>query len=93
MRFEWDIKKDEINFLKHKVRFERAILVWTDEKRIERYDYSHSEREDRWHVIGYANELLFVVYTERKDEIIRIISARKANKREIDEYYKNYDIR
>lgn len=64
-----------------------------DEKRIEKYDSSHStDTEDRWNVIGMVDDVLFVVYTERNDRT-RIISARKATKEETDEYYDDYDLR
>lgn len=47
--------------------------------------------EDRYNVIGMVEELLFVVYTEREKDIVRIISARKATEEECNEYYeKNY---
>jgi uncharacterized DUF497 family protein len=46
------------------------------------------EGEERWRTIGLAGgKVLFVVYTERNDDVIRIISARKANKREEQEYF------
>ena len=48
--------------------------------RIEKYDARHSIDEDRYNVIGMVENLLFVVYTERNDDTIRIISARKATK-------------
>ena len=67
--------------------------MFLDEKRIEKYDRKHStDTEDRWNVIGKVDDVLFVVYTE-KSERIRIISARKATKEEINEYYNNYDLR
>ncbi|MBQ3670399.1 MAG: BrnT family toxin, partial [Treponema sp.] len=60
---------------------------------IEKYDSKHSTAtEDRWNVIGMVEDVLFVVYTER-DARTRIISARKATKEEINEYYDDYDIR
>lgn len=69
------------------------MRVFLDEKRIEKYDSVHStEKEDRWNVIGLVLNVLFVVYTERKDTI-RIISARKATKEEENEYYEDYDSR
>ena len=48
------------------------------------------ENEDRWNAIGFAGSVLFVVYTERKDDVIRIISVRKATKEEIDGYEDGY---
>ena len=93
MTFEWDEEKNTINIAKHGIPFNLAALVFLDEKHIEMFDKKHSDYEDRWNIIGQAGKILFVVYTERKENTIRIISARKATKEEINEYYKNYDIR
>ena len=84
--FEWDEEKNRLNFKKHKIRFETARLVFNDENRIEIYDEAHSLYEDRYATIGIVDDVLFVVYTDRKD-IIRIISARLATRRERDYYY------
>ena len=94
MVFEWDDNKNEINKKIHDgIGFEIAVRVFLDEKRIERYDVKHSTpEEDRWNVIGLVNKVLFVVYTER-NENIRIISARKATSEETEEYYHDYDLR
>ena len=93
MVFEWDERKNRKKYSKHRIRFERAILIWEDEKRIVRYDVDHSGKEERWQVIGWSGTVLFIVFTEITEERIRVISARKANKREQYEYYKDYDIR
>jgi len=62
-------------------------------RELKKFDSVHStEKEDRWNVIGLVLNVLFVVYTERKDTI-RIISARKATKEEENEYYEDYDSR
>lgn len=86
MKFEWDEEKNRINQQKHGIRFETAILVFNDDNRIEIYDYEHSSDEDRYNTIGCVNDILFVVYTERKDNI-RLISARLATKMERSVYY------
>ena len=86
--FEWDDEKAELNWQKHHVAFEDAVLVFEDENRIEEYDDLHSDEEDRWQVIGMVNHVLFVIYTER-GESLRIISAREANIRERRRYYGN----
>ena len=89
MRFEWDEEKNLINIKKHDgISFSMAVRVFLDENRIEKYDLDHSTEEDRYNVIGMVEKLLFVVYTEREKDTIRIISARKATKEECDEYYK-----
>lgn len=94
MTYEWDNAKNERNKANHDgISFEFAVRVFLDEKRIEKYDWKHStDMEDRWNVIGRVEGVLFVVYTER-NENIRIISARKATKEETDEYYNDYDLR
>ena len=77
MFFEWDEEKNAANIKKHGIDFEDAILVFNDEYYVEFYDDAHSIDEDRYNVIGMVDDVLFVVYTERKQRI-RIISARLA---------------
>ena len=77
MDFEWDPKK-----AKHGVDFELAKDVFRDPARLSNLDDSRAD-EERWRIIGLAGGKVFlVVYTERDDDVIRIISAREANKRE-----------
>jgi uncharacterized DUF497 family protein len=90
MVFEWDDEKERKNIAKHGIRFTTAARVFSDENRIERFDAGHSEFEDRYMTIGLVGGLLMVlavVYTERGDDVIRIISARTATKKEKEEYY------
>ena len=89
MLFEWDDEKAAINLKKHGMSFQTAALVFYDENRIEMYDSEHSLEEDRYNTIGMVEDVLFVVYTERKDRL-RIISARLANKKERSMYYERY---
>ena len=86
---EWDDRKAEINWKKHKVRFEDAALVFLDDNRYDDYDKIHSDDEDRTKVIGKVGKILVVIYTERTDKL-RLISARQANKRERNDYYGQY---
>ena len=86
MLFEWDEEKERSNFKKHRIHFETAKLVFNDENRIELYDEAHSGEEDRYNTIGMVDRVLFVVYTERRNNI-RIISARIATPRERSLYY------
>lgn len=91
MQFEWDETKNEINKKKHKIDFETAAWVFCDENHIELYDETHSDEEERFIAIGMVGGIatvVFVVYTPRKN-VIRIISARKATKKERDDYYDN----
>ncbi len=81
--FEWDEKKNTINKFRHKIDFADAIQVFFDDWRITRHDNRGDYGEERYQVIGMAYErILFVVYTERRENTIRIISARKATKSE-----------
>ena len=86
MNFEWDEEKNQLNLRKHGIDFETAVLVFNDLQRIEIYDVEHSINEDRYNTIGMVNDILFVVYTERKENI-RLISARLATKTERSIYY------
>ena len=86
-RFQWDDKKAKINANKHGVSFWDAAWVWKDEYRMDFVDEKHSLEEERFITIGKANDVLFVVYTERDDEFkIRLISARPAKEDERKEY-------
>ena len=95
MTFEWDENKDRLNQKNHDgISFEYAARVFLDSKRIEMLDENHSdESEGRYNVIGCVGRILFVVYTERGSDNIRIISARRATPKEEKLYYENYDIR
>ncbi len=86
IKFEWDEEKNKLNYKKHGIRFESAVLVFDDEYRIDLYDEAHSEFEDRFNTIGMVDDVLFVVYTERMDRI-RLISARIATEWERRLYY------
>jgi uncharacterized protein len=86
MDFEWDPKKATANKLKHGVDFELAKAVFRDPACLSSLD--DSADEERWRVIGLAGgKVLVVVFTERNDDVIRIISAREASKREEREYF------
>ena len=89
MIFEWDEEKNKINKKKHHVSFEHAILVFEDEYMYEEYDDAHSLDEDRYDIIGAVDDILFVVCTYRANDVVRIISARKANNTERSKYYGN----
>ena len=93
MIFEWDEHKNRTNKRKHGISFERVLGIWKDPKRIVLYDEYHSIEEERWNVIGCAGFVLFVVYVEKGDGCIRLISARKANNEEVKRYYRDYDLR
>ena len=86
LQFEWDEEKDYANRKKHGISFETAAYVFQDDYYIEMYDFEHSIDEDRYIAIGMVGELLFVVFTERKERI-RLISARLATESERRHYY------
>jgi len=86
MKFEWDENKNIINKEKHKISFETAAYVFDDPYYIEMFDFEHSVDEDRYIAIGKVGDILFVVFTERKDTI-RLISARLATNAERSLYY------
>lgn len=87
LQFEWDEEKERINISKHGIDFETASHVFLDPNRMEYYDEAHSSvEEDRYITIGYVAEVLTVVYTDRSN-VMRIISARAATKKERDRYY------
>ncbi|MDD5174353.1 MAG: BrnT family toxin [Candidatus Omnitrophica bacterium] len=88
--FDWDNSKASLNKRKHGVSFEEAQTVFYDENAIEYFDPDHSEDEDRFIMLGFSFKLrmLVVCYCTRTANTIRIISARKATRREADNYRK-----
>lgn len=88
MRFEWDENKNKKNIQKHKIDFSDAVFVFTDPFALSIPDNQHSESEERWVTLGknLKENVLVVVHTFRHNDVIRIISARKATKREQKTY-------
>ena len=90
IRFEWDPRKSQANKRKHKVSFEEAETVFLDENAIRFFDPDHSEDEDRFLLLGmsFTLRVIVVCHCYREDEaVIRIISARKADKQEQADYW------
>lgn len=89
MDFIWDEEKAEINIRKHEVSFEEASTFFFDEHTLEIFDPDHSEDEDRFLLLGLSSTLRLLVvchcYREN-DALIRIISARKATRKETQAY-------
>ena len=92
-QFEWDPKKAEFNYKKHGVTFERAATVFNDPRALSLFDDRHSISEERWITLGLhqGGVPIVVCHTFRQEEgqhkaRIRIISARKATKKEIQQY-------
>jgi uncharacterized protein len=91
IRFEWDEAKNRKNVRKHGVSFEEAQTVFLDENAVRFIDPDHSADEDRFLMLGLSCRLrvLVVCHCFRvNDSIIRIISARKADKAEEADYWK-----
>ena len=89
MKIIWDEKKNHDNILKHKISFEEAQTVFYDPEGKIISDPDHSTEEDRFIILGLSKmlNLLVVCHCYREnDEIIRIISARKATKNESKQY-------
>ena len=92
MRFEWDQTKNEKNKKKHGISFEEAKTVFFDEYAILFDDPDHSDVEERFLILGLSQRenLCIVSHCYRgADELIRIISARKATKTETAFYTSN----
>lgn len=91
MRFIWDQNKNLTNIKKHKISFEEARTVFFDDNARLIPDPVHSITEERFIILGITNKLrlLVVVHTcKENDDVLRIISARKATKTETKYYYK-----
>jgi uncharacterized DUF497 family protein len=90
IRFEWDEAKNRQNQRKHGVSFEEAQTVFLDERAIRYFDPDHSADEDRFLMLGMSLKLRAIVVCHCyrvQDSVIRIISARKANKKEQAAYW------
>jgi uncharacterized DUF497 family protein len=89
IQFKWDENKNRKNKREHGVSFEEAQTVFLDENAIRFFDPDHSEEEDRFIMLGVSFKLRVLVvchcYREN-DEVIRLISARKADKEECKDY-------
>jgi hypothetical protein len=83
MNFEWSTEKAENNIRKHSVSFQESLTVFQDTLSLTYSDMDHSTDEDRYLIIGLSSfgNVLVISHTFRNDNI-RIISARKATKKE-----------
>ena len=89
MRFVWDIRKAETNLRKHGVSFDEAATVFDDIDALCLYDPDQSQDEDRFILLGLSasTRILVVCHCYREEEeVVRIISARKATDKERSEY-------
>ncbi len=89
LQFEWDPAKARLNHRKHGIAFEEARTVFADDDAVLVSDPAHSSSEDRFYLLGRSARLrvLVVVHCYRvDDEIVRLISARKATSSERAQY-------
>ena len=89
LRFDWDERKNKSNRIKHKIWFEEAQSVFNDPHGRLFHDPEHSESESRFLLLGlsFASRTLVVVHCYREDDsVVRIISARKATRKEVRFY-------
>lgn len=83
--FEWDEEKAALNFKKHGIRFETASKIFADENKLIRSDEEHPQ-EKRYNVLGKIGKILFVVCALKRENVVRIISARRATELEKARY-------
>lgn len=91
IQFEWDEAKNKTNKRKHGVAFDEAQTVFLDENAIRFFDPEHSVDENRFLMLGISFQLRILVVCHcfrANDSVIRIISARKANRKEQATYWK-----
>lgn len=89
--FDWDENKNQTNWRKHGIDFDEASSVFFDERAILFDDPEHSQQEERFILLGMSQttNICIVCHCYREsDTVIRIISARKATKKEVDRYVK-----
>lgn len=92
--FEWDSRKAKSNFRKHGISFERATAIFRDPNLLSIPDEEHSATEERWLTIGLDEKGMLLVLSHTFKDLsasvcgIRIISARKATRREEEQYEK-----
>ena len=91
VRFEWDSVKAEGNVKKHGVTFDEASTVFKDPLAVIFDDEDHSDRENREIIIGHSltGRLVIVSFVERKQDHIRLISAREVTSKERKDYETN----
>lgn len=84
IRFEWDAQKAVANLRNHTVSFEEAQSVFYDEFAMQFFDEPHSSEEDRFVMLGMSGTAVHCV--RESDDVIRLVSARKATRNE-SKYY------
>jgi uncharacterized DUF497 family protein len=92
MSYQWDKNKAEENLRKHGVDFADAVMALEDENALTIEDTDHDEQRFKTLGMGPYLSVLYVVHAYRDNDVIRIISARKADKTQIKQYYQGLDI-
>lgn len=95
LRIEWDENKNRANRHKHGISFEEAETVFADDHALLIADPEHSDNEDRFILLGMSSSLRIMVVCHCyrvQDDVIRIITARKATREEQDGYIKRWRI-
>lgn len=95
VQFEWDQRKAASNLRKHGISFDEASTVFRDQLASIFDDEAHTAQEHREIIIGHSarHRLLLVCFTEKIENVVRIISARFATKREREDYEENRGIK
>jgi uncharacterized DUF497 family protein len=92
MKIEWDVNKATQNLRKHGIDFADAVIALEDENALTVEDRGHDEQRFKTLGLGPELKILLVVYVFRTGDIIRIISARKADRSETKQYYQGISI-
>lgn len=93
MKFEWDKVKNALNMQNQGISFEQATEVFDDPLQLSKLDFRFNYFEERWITLGATSEYKLIVvahmlFDENNEETLRIISARKANSKEVISYEK-----
>ena len=88
--FEWDPLKAEANERKHDVAFSLAVKAFRDPAKLETIDDAFDYGEERWFLLGRVGPVVFAIVYTLRAENIRIISARKADRSEQNQYWTRY---
>jgi uncharacterized DUF497 family protein len=91
LKYEWDKVKNALNIQNHGISFEEAMEVFDDPLHIAKLDFRFNYFEERWITLGATSQYKLIVvahmlFNDKNEEVIRIISARKANSKEVNLY-------
>jgi len=91
MKYEWDDAKNNANIIKHGISFEEASEIFNDPMMVSKLDLRYAYGEERWFSIGATNKGMITMvahlyFDEHQEPVIRIISARKATPKEVQNY-------